>query len=153
MQTTPPFLASCPKNAPKQICMRSGVRNMFFCCHGSTGEMFCWFCLARLLHLRLDRGWAIVHSSRKQSQPLPYFWEKESIYHPAPVRNFSLPKKGGSLRKDFGGRYGFPGFYRAGWKVSLRPENVPPKYSFGGGRVHFFLLCTLQRSWSTALLP
>ena len=35
--------------------------------------MFCWFCFARLLYLRLDRGWAIVHPSRKQVQPPPYF--------------------------------------------------------------------------------
>ena len=32
-----------------------------------------WFCFARFLHLRLDRSWAIVHPSRKQSQPPPYF--------------------------------------------------------------------------------
>ena len=44
---------------------------MFFCCHVSQWEMFCWFCIARLLYLRLDHGWAIVHPSRKQSQPPP----------------------------------------------------------------------------------
>ena len=38
--------------------------------------------------------------------------EKESIHRPAPVQNFSLPKKWGPQRKDFGGGYGFPGFYR-----------------------------------------
>ena len=35
--------------------------------------MFCWFCFARLLRLSLDRSWAIVHPSRKQSQPPAYF--------------------------------------------------------------------------------
>ena len=38
--------------------------------------MFCWFCFARFLRLsliRLDRSWAIVHPSRKQSQPPAYF--------------------------------------------------------------------------------
>ena len=36
-------------------------------------EKFCWFCFARLLHLSLDRSWAIVYPSRKQSQPPAYF--------------------------------------------------------------------------------
>ena len=34
------------------------------------------------------------------------------VHHPAPVQNFSLPKKWWPQRKDFGGRYGFPGFHR-----------------------------------------
>ena len=34
--------------------------------------MFCWFCSARLLRLSLDRSWANVHPSRKQSQPPAY---------------------------------------------------------------------------------
>ena len=36
-------------------------------------ENFFWFCFVRLLRLRLDRSWAIVHPSRKQSQPPSYF--------------------------------------------------------------------------------
>ena len=36
-------------------------------------KMLCWFCFARLLHLRFDRGWASVRPSRKQSQPPSYF--------------------------------------------------------------------------------
>ena len=35
--------------------------------------MFCWFYFARFLRLSLDRSWAIVHPSRKQSQPPAYF--------------------------------------------------------------------------------
>ena len=35
------------------------------------------------------------------------------MHHPALVRNFALLKKKGSQRKDFDGRDGFPGFYRA----------------------------------------
>ena len=38
-------------------------------------------------------------------------WEKESIHSPAPVQNFSLPKKWRPQRKDFCGRYGLIGFY------------------------------------------
>ena len=38
--------------------------------------------------------------------------KNESIHRPAPVQNFSLPpKKWGPQREDFGGRYGFPGFF------------------------------------------
>ena len=66
-------LPRVPRIPPKQSCMRSGVGNMCFCCHGSTWEMFCWLCFARLLCLRLDCSWAIVHPSRKQSQPPPCF--------------------------------------------------------------------------------
>ena len=51
---------------------------------------------------------------------------KESIHRPAPVqKNFCLPKNWGPQRKDFGGRYGLPGFYRVflypppAWKVFL----------------------------------
>ena len=48
--------------------------------------------------------------------------------------------------KDFGGGYGFPGFYRvfvstAGLEsFSLRPEKFPKRFSCGGGCVRFFLL-------------
>ena len=41
-----------------------------------------------------------------------HIWEKESIHRPAPVRNFSLPKKWGPQKRDFGIRYGLPGFYK-----------------------------------------
>ena len=34
------------------------------------------------------------------------------LHHPAPVRNFCLTKEKGPQRKDFSGRYGFPGFWR-----------------------------------------
>ena len=53
-------------------------------------------------------------------------------------------KKGGPQRKDFGGRYGVPGFHRDFVSTtdlesfSLRPEKFPKRFSFGGGRVRFF---------------
>ena len=47
--------------------------------------------------------------------------EKESLYRPAPVTNFFLPKKkGGPQRKDFGGGYGFPVFF-SGFCIHHRP--------------------------------
>ena len=78
----------------------------------------------------------------------PKFWEKESRHRPAPVRNFSLPKKWGAQRKDFGGRCGFPCFDRVfvsttgleSFYLSLRPAKFPKIFSFGGGRVRFVLL-------------
>ena len=65
--------------------------------------------------------WPLAESTQKLC------WEKESIHRPAPVRNFSLPKKMGPQRKDFGGRYGFPGFIGflhlpPAWKVFLRGQ-------------------------------
>ena len=62
-------------------------------------------------------------------------------------RTFPCQKKWGLQRKDFGGRYGFPGFHRVFVSTtdlesfSLRPEKSPKRFSFGGGRVRFFLLC------------
>ena len=38
--------------------------------------------------------------------------KKESIHRLAPVQNFSSWKKSEPQRKDFCGRYGFPGFHR-----------------------------------------
>ena len=66
---------------------------------------------------------------------------KRNIHRPAPAQNFSLPKKMGPQRKDFGGRYGFLVFMGflylpPAWKVLLLGQ----KSSFGGGRVRFFLL-------------
>ena len=49
----------------------------------------------------------------------------------------------GATGEDFGGRYGFPGFYRVLVSTtglesfSLRPEKFPKNVSFGGGRVLF----------------
>ena len=78
----------------------------------------------------------------------PVCWGKESIHRPAPVQNFSsLQKKWGPQRKDFGGGYGFPGFYRVFVSTtglesfSFRPEKFSKRFSFGGGCVRFFLLC------------
>ena len=61
-------------------------------------------------------------------------------------RTFLCRKKWGPQRKDFGGRYGFPGFHRVFVSTtdlesfSLRPEKFSKRFSFGGGRVRFFLL-------------
>ena len=77
---------------------------------------------------------------------------KESIHRPAPVQNFSLPENMGPQRKDFGGRYGFPGFHRVFVSTtglesfSLRPEKFSKRFSFGGGCVRFFLLCSGSHS-------
>ena len=71
--------------------------------------------------------------------------EKESIHRPAPVQNFSLQKKWGPQRKDFG----FPCFYRVFVSTtslksfSLRPEKFSKRFSFGGGCVRCFFLATL----------
>ena len=69
-------------------------------------------------------------------EPSPLL-ERDSIYRPAPVRNFSFPKKKrGPQRKGFGGRYGFPGFYRVFVSTtglesfSLRPEEFSKRFSF-----------------------
>ena len=74
--------------------------------------------------------------------------EKESIHRPASVQNFPLPKKKGGTDEDFGGGFGFSGFHRVFVSTttdlesfSLRPEKFPKGFSFGGGRVRFFLLC------------
>ena len=62
-------------------------------------------------------------------------------------RTFLCRKKWGPQRKDFGGGYGFPGFYRVCVSTtglesfSLRPEKFSKRFSFGGGCVRFFLLC------------
>ena len=46
------------------------------------------------------------------SEEFVHHWEKEAIHRPAPVQNLSLQEKWGPQRKDFGGGYGLPGFYR-----------------------------------------
>ena len=67
------------------------------------------------------------------------------------MQNFSCRKKWGPQRKDLGGGYGFPGFYRVfvsttGLEsLSLRPEKFSKRFSFGGGRVRFFLLWVLEK--------
>ena len=61
-------------------------------------------------------------------------------------RTFLCRKKWVPQRKDFGGGYGFPGFYRVFVSTtglesfSLRPEKFSKRFSFGGGCVRFFLL-------------
>ena len=64
-------------------------------------------------------------------------------------RTFLCRKEWGPQREDFGGGYGFPGFYRVlvsttGMEsFSLRPEKFSKRFSFGGGCVRFSLLCDL----------
>ena len=78
------------------------------------------------------------------------YWEKETIHRPAPVQNFSLQKKWGPQRKDFGGGYGFPcpEFYRAFVSTtglesfSLKPEKFSKRFFFR------WWLCTLFSSLS-----
>ena len=73
-------------------------------------------------------------------------WEKESMHRPAPVQNFSSPKKWGPQRKILVVDMVFLVFI--GFLVSttdlesfsLRPEKFPKRFSFGG-RVRFLLLC------------
>ena len=61
-------------------------------------------------------------------------------------RTFLRKKERGPQRKDFGGGYGFPGFYKVFVSTtglesfSLRPEKFSKRFSFGGGCVRFFLL-------------
>ena len=80
---------------------------------------------------------------------VPFFAPERTIHRPAPVQNFLCRKKWGPKRKDFGGGYGFPGFYRVSISTtglessSSRPEKFSKRLSFGGGCVRFFLLCLL----------
>ena len=59
-------------------------------------------------------------------------------------RTFLCRKKWGPQRKDFGGGYVLPGFYRVFVSTtglesfSLRPEKFSERSSFGGGCVRFF---------------
>ena len=63
---------------------------------------------------------------------------------------FFAEKKWGLQRKDFGGGYGFPGFYRVFVSTtglesfSFGPEKFSKRFSFSGGGVRFFLLCLLS---------
>ena len=65
-------------------------------------------------------------------------------------KTFLCRKKLGPQRKDFGGRNGFPGFYRVCVSTtclesfSLKPEKSSKRFSFGGGSVRFFLLCLVN---------
>ena len=81
------------------------------------------------------------------------------MHRPAPVRTFALPKKWGPQRKDFGGRYGFPGFHRVFVSTtglesfSLGPEKFSKRFSFGGGTVLFSSLLALEQATQTCTLP
>ena len=73
--------------------------------------------------------------------PLEGHLGDKMIHRPAPVRNFSSPPQ----RKDFGGRYCFPGFYRVFVSTtglessSMRPDKSSKRFSFSGGSVLFLL--------------
>ena len=68
-------------------------------------------------------------------------------------RTFLCRKKWGPQRKDCGGGYGFPGFYRVFVSTtglesfSLRPEKFSKRFSFCGGCVRFLLLCKLANDF------
>ena len=92
----------------------------------------------------------LVRSRRIASAPLSVILSLGKEKHTPPCSNaelFFAEKKRGPQRKDFGGRYGFPGFHRVFVSTtnlesfSSRPEKFPKRFSFGGGRVRFFLLC------------
>ena len=90
-----------------------------------------------------------------EAQKSPLFWrfsggfsgKKQAYTAPLQCRTFLCRKKWGPQRKDFGGRYGFPGFRRVFVSTtglesfSLRPEKFPKRFSFSGGSVRFFLPC------------
>ena len=74
LQTSPPFLASCPKHAPQQIYINLCEWNMVYCCYCSAWALFCWFGIARLLRLWLDCGWTYcVFFTRPICNPPTYF--------------------------------------------------------------------------------
>ena len=91
--------------------------------------------------LKTLRDSELLRRSVFTTPPPPYLLGKESIHRPAPVQ------KWGPQRKDFGGGYGFLGFYRVFVSTtglesfSLRPEKFSKRFSFVGGCVRFFLLC------------
>ena len=94
----------------------------------------------------LQRGfWP--RSSRSPISEKSVAGEKKAYTALLQCTTFLCQKKWGPQRKDFGGRYGFPGFYRVFVSTtglesfSLRPEKFSKRFSFGGGRVRFFLLC------------
>ena len=73
--------------------------------------------------------------------------EKKAYTALLQCRTFLCRKKWGLQRKDFGGGYGFPGFYRVFVSTtglesfSFGPEKFSKRFSFGGGGgVRFFLL-------------
>ena len=72
--------------------------------------------------------------------------KKKAYTAPLQCRIILCRKKWGPQRKDFGRRYGFPGFHRVFVSTtgpesfSLRPEKFSKRFSFGGGSVRFLLL-------------
>ena len=96
-------------------------------------------------------------SKKKCYNNLPHFptfsGTKKAYTAPPQCGTFLCPKKWGPQRKDFGGRYGFHGFYRVFVSTtclesfSLRPEKFSKRFSFGGRRVCFFLLWFCDISW------
>ena len=100
----------------------------------------------------------VVRVSWGNEIPLPPFYlnltsflpqisgEKKAYTALLQCRTFLCRKKWGLQRKDFGGGYGFPGFYRVFVSTtglesfSFGPEKFSKRFSFGGGGVRFFLL-------------
>ena len=84
----------------------------------------------------------------------------QGVHRPAPVQNFSLPKKMGATEERFRWWIWFSWFSQGIlyppliWKVfQLRPEKFPKRFSFGGGRVRLYLLCKANSPSFSAELP
>ena len=82
-----------------------------------------------------------------QSGPFPKKAGKKKACTTCSSAELFFAEKWGAQRKDFGGRYGFPGFYRVFISTtslesfSLKPEKFSRRFSCGGGSVRSFLLC------------
>ena len=125
----------------------SSVSALFFSCteiHDRADEKLFW----RVQKFSGERVLWYVFLTPYVLQPPLSRSEKESIHRPAPVQNFSLPKKNGGHRGKisvvdmvflvFIGSFCI--HLRPG-NFSLRPEKFPTRFSFGGGGVRFLLLC------------
>ena len=73
--------------------------------------------------------------------------EKETLHHPAPVRNFSLIKDMGGPQDKF--RWLPPAFLESALRGQEKFSKV---FSFGGGNIHFFFLeCFHDKSYAALL--
>ena len=121
----------------------------------------CVLSIARVEELGANEAWKYSRETSiawcDLSRPRNTFPEGPGLgkrKHTPPCSSTELcfaEKKGGLQRKDFGGGYGFPGFYRVFVSTtglesfSFGPEKFPQWFSFGGGCVPFFLLCRIEK--------
>ena len=136
---------------PKRHLMAYQMKNLcgfsvFHCIEGAFGASFIWGGTPKMKNGaprdELKNGCVVVFGPSLNYTS----WEKETIHHPATVRNFSLPKEWGPQRKAFGGRYRFPSFYRViAYTTGL-------EVSFGARKV--FQMIFFRRWWQcTLFLP